>query len=93
MKPSASRIERMPEKVEAKLVPPERKWLSAIVDDTDDEAMVKEKLLNLLDSLRGKFDASAPNGRDGIRHRHRHRHGCTPGSRRGNSPFTQPSTD
>ena len=80
----------MLEKIEAKLVPP-RKWLSAIVDDTDDEAVVKEKLLNLLDSLRGKFDASAPNGRDGIRHRHRH--GCTPGSRRGNSPFTQPSTD
>ena len=43
MKPSASRIERMLEKVEAKLVPPERKWLSAIVDDTDDEAVVKEK--------------------------------------------------
>jgi len=32
----------MLEKIEAKLVPP-RKWLSAIVDDTDDEAVVKEK--------------------------------------------------
>src|SRR5215472_3706291 len=28
------------------------------------------KLLNLLYSLRGKFDASAPRGRAGIRHRH-----------------------
>jgi hypothetical protein len=33
----------MLEKIEAKLVPPERKWLRAIVDDTDDEAVVKEK--------------------------------------------------
>jgi hypothetical protein len=37
------------------------------------------KLLNVLDSLRGKFDASAPSGRAGIRHRH----GCTVGSRAG----------
>jgi hypothetical protein len=29
MKPSALRIERMLEKIEAKLVPPERKWLRA----------------------------------------------------------------
>ena len=43
MKPSASRIERMLAKVEARLVPPPRKCLSAIVDDTDDEAVVKEK--------------------------------------------------
>ena len=35
------------------------------------------KPLNLLDSLRRKFDASAPSGRAGIRHRH----GCTRGSR------------
>jgi hypothetical protein len=43
MKPSASRIERMLEKVEATLVPPSRKRLHAIIDDTDDEAVVKEK--------------------------------------------------
>ena len=43
MKPSALRIERMLEKIEATLVPPPRKWLRAIVDDTDDEAVVKEK--------------------------------------------------
>jgi enoyl reductase-like protein len=44
MKPSASRIERMLEKIEAKLVPPERKWLRAIVRG-DDEAEAKEKAL------------------------------------------------
>jgi hypothetical protein len=43
MKPSALRIERMLEKIEAKLVPPPRKWLSAIVHEGDDEAVVKEK--------------------------------------------------
>jgi len=43
MKPSASRIERMLAKVEARLVPPPRKWLSAIIDDIDDEATVKKK--------------------------------------------------
>jgi hypothetical protein len=43
MKPSALRIERMLEKIEAKLVPPERKWLRVIIDDTDDEAVQKEK--------------------------------------------------
>jgi hypothetical protein len=43
MKLRASRIERMLEKVEATLVPPERKWLQAFIDDTDDEAVVKEK--------------------------------------------------
>jgi hypothetical protein len=43
MKPSASRIERMLEKAEATLVPPSRKRLQAIIDDTDDEAVVKEK--------------------------------------------------
>jgi hypothetical protein len=43
MKPSASRIERMLAKVEAKVVPPPRKFLSVIVDDTDDVAVVKEK--------------------------------------------------
>jgi hypothetical protein len=30
-------------KVEARLVPPPRKYLSATVDDTDDVAVVKEK--------------------------------------------------
>ena len=34
----------MLEKIEAKLVPPERKWLRAIVDDIDDAAVVKEKM-------------------------------------------------
>jgi hypothetical protein len=43
MKPSALRIERMLEKIEAKLVPPERKWLSAIIHEGDAEAVVKEK--------------------------------------------------
>ena len=43
MKPSALRIERMLEKIEAKLVPPERKWLSIIVHKGDAEAVVKEK--------------------------------------------------
>jgi hypothetical protein len=43
MKPSALRIERMLEKIEAKLVPPERKWLHAIVHEGEDEAVVKEK--------------------------------------------------
>jgi len=37
MKPSALRIERMLEKIEAKLVPPERKWLSAIIHEGDAE--------------------------------------------------------
>ena len=43
MKPSASRIERMLEKVETTFVPPPRKWLGAIVHEGDDEAVVKEK--------------------------------------------------
>jgi hypothetical protein len=43
MKPSALRIERMLEKIEAKLVPPERKWLHAIIHEGDAEAVVKEK--------------------------------------------------
>jgi len=43
MKPSTSRIERMLEKIEARLVPPPRKCLSAIIDDIDDEATVKKK--------------------------------------------------
>jgi len=30
-------------KIEATLIPPPRKWLQAIIDDTDDEAEVKEK--------------------------------------------------
>jgi hypothetical protein len=45
MKPSASRIERMLEKIEARLVPPPRKCLSAIVHERDDEAEAKEKAL------------------------------------------------
>ena len=43
MKPSAIRIERMLEKIEARLVPPPRKVLGVIIDDGDDEAEVKEK--------------------------------------------------
>jgi hypothetical protein len=38
MKMRVSRIERMLEKIEAKLVPPERKWLHAIVHEGDDAA-------------------------------------------------------
>jgi hypothetical protein len=44
MKPSAIRIERMLEKIEAMLVPPPRKCLQAIVHG-DDEAEAKEKAL------------------------------------------------
>jgi hypothetical protein len=33
----------MLEKIEAKLVPPERKWLRAIIHEGDAEAVVKEK--------------------------------------------------
>jgi hypothetical protein len=43
MKPSAIRIERMLEKIEARLVPPSRKVLQVIIDDRDDEAEAKEK--------------------------------------------------
>src|SRR6516162_3904416 len=43
LKPSALRIERMLEKIEAKLVPPERKCLCAIIHEGDAEAVVKEK--------------------------------------------------
>ncbi len=45
MKPSALRIERMLEKIEAKLVPPERKCLSTIIHEGDDEAKAMEKAL------------------------------------------------
>jgi hypothetical protein len=45
MKPSASRIERMLEKIEVRLVPPPRKWLRVIVHDGDDEAGAMEKAL------------------------------------------------
>jgi hypothetical protein len=44
VKPSASRIERMLAKVEARLVPPPRKYLSAIIDNIDDEATVRRKM-------------------------------------------------
>ena len=45
MKPSAIRIERMLEKIEAALVPPPRKWLRVIIHEGDDEAEAKEKAL------------------------------------------------
>jgi hypothetical protein len=45
MKPSTSRIERMLEKIEARLVPPPRKWLRVIIHDGDDEAEAMEKAL------------------------------------------------
>jgi molybdate-binding protein len=44
MKMRASRIERMLAKIEATLVPPERKWLRAIIHGND-EAEAKEKAL------------------------------------------------
>jgi hypothetical protein len=43
MKPSAFRIERMLEKLEAALVPPERKWLRVIIDGDDEMAVAKKK--------------------------------------------------
>src|SRR5262249_6708383 len=43
MKPSALRIERMLEKIEAKLIPPERKWLRITIHEGEAEAVVKEK--------------------------------------------------
>jgi hypothetical protein len=45
MKPSASRIERRLAEIEAKLVPPERKWLHAIIHEGDAEAEAQEKAL------------------------------------------------
>jgi hypothetical protein len=45
MKPSAIRIERMLEKIEARLVPPPRKCLRVIIHEGDDEAAAKEKAL------------------------------------------------
>jgi hypothetical protein len=45
MKPSAIRIERMLEKIEARLVPPPRKCLGVIIDEGDDEAAAQEKAL------------------------------------------------
>ena len=45
MKPSAIRIERMLEKIEARLVPPPRKCLRVIIHEGDDEAEAKEKAL------------------------------------------------
>jgi hypothetical protein len=45
MKPSASRIERMLEKIEAELVPPARKCLQAFIHEGDDEAEAMEKAL------------------------------------------------
>jgi hypothetical protein len=46
MKPSASRIERILTKVEARLVPPPRKWLQVVIHEGDeDEAEAKEKAL------------------------------------------------
>jgi hypothetical protein len=43
MKPSAIRIERMLAKVEATLVPPERKCLRAVVHEHDNEAEQAKK--------------------------------------------------
>jgi hypothetical protein len=43
MKPSAFRIERMLEKLEAALVPPERKCLQVIIDGDDEVAVTKKK--------------------------------------------------
>jgi hypothetical protein len=45
MKPSAIRIERMLEKIEARLVPPPRKVLTVTIHEGDDEAAAKEKAL------------------------------------------------
>jgi hypothetical protein len=45
MKPSASRIERTLAKVEATLVPPERKCLKVFIHEGDDEAEAMEKAL------------------------------------------------
>jgi hypothetical protein len=45
MKPSAIRIERMLEKIEARLVPPPRKCLRVIIHEGDDEAAAKDKAL------------------------------------------------
>jgi hypothetical protein len=43
MKPSAFRIERMLEKLEASIVPSERKWLRVIIDGDDEVAKAKKK--------------------------------------------------
>jgi hypothetical protein len=43
MKPSAIRIERLLEKIEARLVPPPRRVLRVIINEGDDEAEAKEK--------------------------------------------------
>jgi hypothetical protein len=45
MKPSAIRIERMLEKLEARVVPPPRKCLRVIIDEGDDEAVAMDKAL------------------------------------------------
>jgi hypothetical protein len=45
MKPSAIRIERMLEKLEAALVPPPLKVLSIVIHEGDDEAAAMEKAL------------------------------------------------
>ena len=43
MKLRASQIERMLEKVEAALVPPERKWLRVTMDGDDEAAVARKK--------------------------------------------------
>jgi hypothetical protein len=43
MKPSAFRIERMLAKVEAALMPPDRKCLRVIIDGDDEVAVAKKK--------------------------------------------------
>ena len=45
MKPSAIRIERMLEKIEAALVPPPRKYLRVIIHEGDNQAAAQEKAL------------------------------------------------
>ena len=45
MKPSAIRIERMLEKIEATLVPPPRKCLQVIIHEGNDKAAAYEKAL------------------------------------------------
>jgi hypothetical protein len=51
MKPSAFRIERMLEKLEASIVPPERKWLRVIIDGDDEVAKAKKKQEALAEHL------------------------------------------
>jgi hypothetical protein len=51
MKPSAFRIERLLAKVEAAIMPPERKWLRVIIDGDDEVAKAKKKQEALAEHL------------------------------------------